>query len=74
MAESAGRYCQLCGAAAGLVDRYCRRCGESLQVPAPGLRPSISKLEGEPTDEGPQRRGYDAIRRWQKDAGVDPDS
>ena len=32
MAESAGRYCQLCGEAAGLMDRSCRRCGESLRV------------------------------------------
>ena len=36
MAESAGRYCPLCGEAAGLMDRYCRWCGESLRVPAPG--------------------------------------
>jgi hypothetical protein len=33
MAESAGRYCQLCGEPAGLMDRSCRRCGESLRVP-----------------------------------------
>ncbi len=32
MAESAGRYCQLCGEPAGLMDRSCRRCGESLRV------------------------------------------
>ncbi len=36
MAESAGRYCPLCGEAVGLMDRHCRRCGESLRVPAPG--------------------------------------
>lgn len=36
MAESAGRYCPLCGAAVGLVDRVCRRCGERLGVPPPG--------------------------------------
>ena len=36
VAESAGRYCPLCGEAVGLVDRCCRRCGESLRVPAPG--------------------------------------
>jgi hypothetical protein len=47
MAESAGRYCPLCGEAAGLVDRFCRRCGESLQVPAPGVRPAIAKLDME---------------------------
>ena len=35
MAESAGRYCPLCGAAVGLVDRFCRRCGERV-VPPPG--------------------------------------
>ena len=49
MAESAGRYCPLCGEAAGLVDRFCRRCGESLQVP--GVRSGKSKLEVEPADE-----------------------
>jgi hypothetical protein len=43
MAESAGRYCPLCGEAAGLVDRFCRRCGESLQALAPGVRPAIAK-------------------------------
>ncbi len=36
MAESAGRYCPLCGAAVGLVDRFCRRCGERLVVSPPG--------------------------------------
>ena len=36
MAESAGRYCPLCGAAVGLLDRFCRRCGERLIVPPPG--------------------------------------
>ena len=49
MAESAGRYCALCGEAVGLVDRFCRRCGETLQVP--GMRPGKSKLEVEPGDE-----------------------
>ena len=35
MAESAGRYCPLCGQAAGLTDRFCRRCGQRLQAQAP---------------------------------------
>jgi predicted amidophosphoribosyltransferase len=74
MAESAGRYCPLCDEAAGLLDRFCRRCGESLQVPAPGVRPVIAKLGDEPTDEEPRRRNHDTIRRWQKDEGVDPES
>jgi len=74
MAESAGRYCPLCGEAASLVDRFCRRCGEGLQVPAPGVRSAIAKLDGEPTDEEPHRRNHDTIRRWQKEEGVDPES
>ena len=40
MAESAGRYCQLCGEAAGLMDRSCRRCGESLRVQGDGRAPA----------------------------------
>jgi len=36
MAESGGRYCPLCGEAAGLQDRFCRRCGESLLASPPG--------------------------------------
>jgi hypothetical protein len=56
MAESAGRYCPLCGEAAGLVDRFCRRCGESLQVPVPGVRPAIAKLEVEPADKASTTR------------------
>ncbi len=63
MAESAGRYCPLCGEAAGLVYRFCRRCGESLQVPAPGVRPVVANLDGEPTDEELRRRDHDTIRR-----------
>jgi hypothetical protein len=39
MAESAGRYCPLCGEAAGLMDRSCRRCGESLRVVGEGRVP-----------------------------------
>jgi hypothetical protein len=74
MAESAGRYCPLCGEAAGLVDRFCRRCGESLQAPAPSARPAMAKLGGEPTDEEPPQRNHDTIRPWQKDEGVDPES
>jgi hypothetical protein len=54
MAESAGRYCPLCGEAAGLVDRFCRRCGESLQVP--GVWPGKSKLEIKPADEASTTR------------------
>jgi hypothetical protein len=60
MAESAGRYCSLCGEAAGLVDRFCRRCGESLQVPAPGAQAAIARLADEeppPGEERPKRRG-----------------
>ena len=74
MAESAGRYCPLCGEAAGLVDRFCRRCGERLQVQAPGVRPAIAKLDGEPTGEEPHRWYHDEIRRGQRDEGVDPES
>ena len=40
MAESAGRYCQLCGEAAGLMDRSCRRCGESLRGSGEGRAPA----------------------------------
>jgi hypothetical protein len=40
MAESAGRYCQLCGEAAGMMDRSCRRCGESLRVSVEGRVPA----------------------------------
>jgi hypothetical protein len=40
MAESAGRYCQLCGEPAGLMDRSCRRCGESLRVSGEGREPA----------------------------------
>ena len=73
MAESAGRYCPLCGQAAGLLDRFCRRCGESLQVPAPGAQAAIARLAGEPTDEEPHRRDHDTIRQWQRAEGVDPE-
>ena len=73
MAESAGRYCPLCGEAAGLVDRFCRRCGESL-VPAPGARPTLAMLDGEPTDEEPHRQDHDTIRRWQRAEGVDSEN
>ena len=62
MAESAGRYCLLCGEAAGLLDRFCHRCGESLRAPSPEVRPAKAKLGGEPTDEAPRRRDDDTIR------------
>jgi primosomal protein N' len=74
MAESAGRYCPLCGEAAGLVDRFCRRCGESLQALAPGVRPAIAKRGGELPDEEPRRRDHDTIRRRQSVEGVDSES
>ena len=57
-----------------MVDRFCRRCGERLQVPAPGVRPAKAKLGGEPTDEEPHQRDHDTIRRWQRAEGVDPES
>ena len=38
MAESGGRYCPLCGRAAGLVDRFCASCGYNLSVPPVGER------------------------------------
>lgn len=38
MAESGGRYCPLCGRAAGLVDRFCASCGYNLSVPPGGER------------------------------------
>jgi hypothetical protein len=52
MAESGGRFCPLCGEAAGLTDRFCRRCGESLRLPtrsqeAPGGPESEVELRGE---------------------------
>ena len=71
MAESAGRYCPLCGEAAGLVDRFCRRCGEGLQVSAPGVWPAKAKLDGKPTDEESHPRNHGTIRRWQGTKGVD---
>jgi hypothetical protein len=74
MAESAGRYRALCGEAAGLVDWFCRRCGESLQVSAPGVRPAVANLDGEPIDEELRRRDHDTIRRWHRTEGVDPES
>jgi hypothetical protein len=40
MAESAGLYCPLCGEAAGLMDRSCRRCGDSLRVLGEGRAPA----------------------------------
>jgi len=43
-----------------LVDRFCRRCGESLQVPAPGAQAAIARLadkEPPPGEEMPKRRG-----------------
>ncbi len=52
MAESAGRYCPLCGAAVGLVDRFCRRCGERLVVPSPGE----AQVPTEDADMAPLRR------------------
>jgi hypothetical protein len=55
MAESAGRYCPLCGAAVGLVDRFCRQCGERLWVPAPGE----GRLPTEDANVPPPRR-----ERW----------
>jgi predicted amidophosphoribosyltransferase len=74
MAESAGRYCPLCGEAAGLLDRFCRRCGESLQAPTPGVRTATANLDGETTDEEPRRRNHDTIRRWQRAEDVDAES
>jgi primosomal protein N' len=74
MAESAGRYCPLCGEAAGLLDRFCRRCGESLQGPAPGVQRAIAKLDGEPTDEEVSQRDEDTIRKRQSAEGVGPES
>ncbi len=74
MAESAGRYCPLCGEAAGLVDRFCRRCGERLQVPAPDTRVAMVRLAGEPDDEELRRRDHDTSRRWQRAEGMDPHS
>ncbi|CAA9235975.1 MAG: hypothetical protein AVDCRST_MAG93-1103, partial [uncultured Chloroflexia bacterium] len=38
MAESGGRYCPLCGRAAGLMDRFCASCGYNLSVPPVGER------------------------------------
>jgi predicted amidophosphoribosyltransferase len=65
MAESAGRYCPLCGEAAGLQDRICRRCGESLQVPGRdmGMPPSTSSQEG-PEEEAREGRETGSRRHW----------
>jgi hypothetical protein len=66
MAESAGRYCPLCGGAAGLQDRVCRRCGESLQVPARDVGvppPSTSSQEG-PEEEAREGRETGSRRHW----------
>jgi len=71
MAESAGRYCPLCGEAAGLVDRFCRRCGESLKVPVPGVRPVISTLEVEPAEEAGTTRSTSPPRA-QEEQDRDP--
>ena len=57
MAESAGRYCQLCGEAAGLMDRSCRRCGESLRVPGERRAPA------EGANVSSARRGRSWLRR-----------
>ena len=54
MAESAGRYCQLCGEAAGLMDRSCRRCGESLRVPGERRVPD----EGADVPSGRRERSW----------------
>jgi hypothetical protein len=50
------------------------RRDEANEVPAPDVRPAIAKLGGEPTDEELRRRDHDAIRRWQRPEGVDPES
>jgi hypothetical protein len=73
VAESAGRYCPLCGEAAGLVERFCRRCGESLQTPAHGP-PAIANLDAEPTDEEPSWWDHDTSRRWQRAERVNPET
>jgi len=64
MAESAGRYCPLCGEAAGLQDRVCGRCGESLQVPARdvGVPPSTSSQEA--SEEAHEGRETGSRRHW----------
>ena len=58
MAESSGRYCPLCGEAAGLMDRSCRRCGESLRVPGEGRVPAEGANAPSP------RRGRSWSRSW----------
>ncbi len=65
MAESAGRYCPLCGGAAGLQDRVCHRCGESLQVPARdvGMPPSASSQEAS-EEEAREGRETGSRRHW----------
>ncbi len=56
MAESAGRYCPLCGAEVGLMDRFCRRCGERLGASPPGK----ARVPSEDANMPPLRRE----RRW----------
>jgi hypothetical protein len=58
MAESAGRYCPLCGEAVGLVDRSCRWCGENLQVPVSGE----GRIPTEDADVPPARRERSRLR------------
>ncbi len=55
MAESAGRYCPLCGEAVGLKDRFCRRCLQVLTAPAPGEDPERGRQERRQTREEANR-------------------
>jgi hypothetical protein len=59
MAESGGRFCPLCGEAAGLQDRFCRWCGESLLAPPPGegQAPTRGDANGPPLPRRTSRLG-----------------
>ena len=70
MAESGGRFCPLCGGAAGLTDRACRWCGESLVPPRKKSRvpPRESRESLEPAPDEPSKGRAEGERRpwWQR--------
>ena len=64
MAESGGRYCPLCGRAAGLVDRFCASCGYNLSVPPGGEgRVETERVRVPPPPSDSQRGGPGAWSR-----------
>lgn len=64
MAESGGRYCPLCGRAAGLMDRFCASCGYNLSVPPGGeRRVETEQVRVPPPPSDSQRGGPGAWSR-----------